>query len=120
MPTEQPENEHAKPFATYLQQTNRGRTHADLSEQFHELIQVVLETGKAGTLTLTVKVEADDADARRLVLTESVRSKLPQPTPRKSIFFADDTGNLTRNDPAQLAFGDIQVIDGGDRKEKHA
>lgn len=104
------EDKHIKPFGLYLKTTNRGRTEADLSAKMHELIEQVLETGKKGTLTLTITVDADDADARRLVLTEKVVSKLPQPDPRKSIFFADDTGNLTRNDPSQLAFDGIQAV----------
>lgn len=110
------EDKHIKPFGLYLKTTNRGRTEADLSAKMHELIEQVLETGKKGTLTLTITVDADDADARRLVLTEKVVSKLPQPDPRKSIFFADDTGNLTRNDPSQLTFDGIAVV----KEEKHA
>jgi len=110
------EPKQVKPFGLYLKTTNRGRTEADLSDKMHELIEQVLETGKKGTLTLTVTVDADDADARRLILTEKVVSKLPQPDPRKSIFFADDTGNLTRNDPSQLAFDGIAVV----KEEKHA
>lgn len=110
-----------QPFAAYLQSTNRGRTHTDLSNLLHELIGEVLDKGKAGSLTLVVKVEPDDVDARRLLITENVTSKLPQPNVRKSIFFADDTGNLTRKDPSQLEFGDIQpVAPAAKRTEKHA
>jgi len=107
-----------QPFAAYLQLTNKGRTHADLSNLLHELIQEVLDKGKAGSLTLVVKVEPDDVYSRRLYVTENVSSKLPQPQVRKSIFFADETGNLTRTDPAQLAFEGINVVD--DRSERMA
>jgi len=107
-----------RPFAAYLQETNRGRTHADLSKQFHELIGEVLDTGKPGSLKLEIKVSADDAEGRRLVVVETVTSKLPQPDPRKSIFFADDDGNLTRNDPNQLPLG-IQLAT-EKRSERHA
>lgn len=98
-----------RPFAAYLTETNKGRTHNDLSEGLHALTEEVLRTGKPGTLTLTVKVEADDTESRRLVVSETVTVKPPKPTARKSVFWADSDGNLARTDPGQLSFGDIHV-----------
>lgn len=98
-----------KPFAAFLTTTNKGKTHAELSERLHELIGKVLDTGKSGAITLTVKVAAEDADARRLTVTETISVKLPQPDARKSLFFADPTGNLTRQDPLQMSFDDSPV-----------
>lgn len=101
---------HIKPFASYLTETNQGRTHSELSEKLHELVEAVLRTGKAGTLALTVKVDADNVDNRRLVISEVVVAKLPTGPARKSVFWSDDKGNLVRNDPSQLQFGDIKPV----------
>jgi hypothetical protein len=101
---------HIKPFASYLTDTNQGRTHSELSEKLHELVEAVLRTGKAGTLALTVKVDADNVDNRRLVISEVVTAKLPTGPAKKSVFWANDKGNLVRNDPSQLQFGDIRPV----------
>lgn len=108
MPNPPSEAAHVKPFATYLTATNGGRTHTDLSEKLHELTEAVLRTGKAGTLTLTIKVDADNVDNRRLTSAELVVLKPPRGEARKSVFWADDDGNLIRNDPSQLDFGDLR------------
>lgn len=104
------EDRTVKPFATYLTLTNKGRTHADLSEGLADLTEEVLRTGKPGSITLTVNVKADDAESRRLVVSETVALKLPKPSARTSVFWADRDGNLVRADPAQLDFGDIQAV----------
>lgn len=105
-----------RPFAAYLTETNKGRTHTELSEGLHELTAEVLRTGKKGSLTLTVSVEADDAESGRLVVSELVAVKPPKPTARKSVFWSDQDGNLARTDPAQMTFGDIRVADKSERK----
>lgn len=103
------EERQVRPFAAYLTETNKGRTHGDLSSGLNELTEEVLRTGKAGTITLTVKIEADDTETRRLVVSETVVVKLPKATARKSVFWADSEGNLARSDPAQMSFGDLAV-----------
>lgn len=110
-PTPAPENAHVKPFAAYLTATNSGKTHLALSEKLHDVAEAVLRTGKPGTITLTVKIDADDVDSRRLAITETVAAKLPVGTAKKSVFWADDDGNLVRTDPTQLSFGDIRSAD---------
>jgi hypothetical protein len=105
-----------KPFSAYVLATNNGKTHALLSEKLHDVTEAVLRTGKAGTLALTVRVEPDDIDSRRLSITEAVVAKLPQGTAKKSVFWADADGNLVRSDPNQLQFGDLHPVDSQDRK----
>lgn len=112
MKKEQPDDETViRPFAAYLTETNRGRTHTDLSQTLHDLTEQVLLLGKEGSMTLTVKVGVMDADAGQLKVTESISTKMPQPTPRTSIFFADGDGNLSRNDPNQMVLGDIKAVE---------
>lgn len=98
-----------RPFAASLQEMDRGRTHADLSEALHDLTAAVVEHGKAGELSLRIKVAPLGADTTQLKVTAAVAVKLPRPEPHPSIFWADDDGNLSRNDPQQLAFGDLHA-----------
>lgn len=114
------EERRVRPFAGWLTETNRGRTHADLSDGLHQLVETVLQLGKPGELILRVKVGVLDGDSRQVSVAESVQVKLPQPEARKSIFFADDDGNLSRTDPAQLSFGDIKVVPNTDEGKEQA
>lgn len=99
-----------RPFAAYLTETNGGRTHRQLSDAQHQLIEEVLRTGKSGTLTLTVTIAPDDVESRRLVISEKVTTKLPVASVKKSIFWANPEGNLVRTDPSQMSFGDIRPV----------
>lgn len=99
-----------RPFAAYLTETNKGRTHAELSEGLHDLTAEVLRTGKKGSIQLTITVEPDDVESRRLTVSELVAVKMPRPTARKSIFWSDDDGSLVRSDPMQMSLGDIQAV----------
>lgn len=99
---------HVKPFSAYLMASNSGRTHSELSDKLHELTEAVLRTGKPGTLVLTIKVDADNTENRRLSISEVIASKPPRPVAKKSIFWSDSDGNLVRNDPSQLQFGDLR------------
>lgn len=111
--TDQPSEDQepqVRPFAAFLQETNKGRTHSELSDRLHELIGAVVETGRKGTLTLQVTVEhTKNAADNQLSVTEQVKLALPKPDVRTSIFFADSEGNLTRTDPDQMSFGDLKV-----------
>lgn len=101
-----------RPFADFLRETNRGRTHDELSTALHDLVAAVVDTGKGGALTLTVKVGRLSAtDDHQLTVVEDVRLKLPTAEPRKSVFFADAAGNLSRSDPRQLAFESLRSVD---------
>lgn len=101
-----------RPFADFLREHDRGRTHEDLSEALHELVQAVKDTGKAGAVVLTVKVAPLGKDSTdQLKVTSAVTTKKPASEPRPVIFFTDTDGNLTRHDPNQLAFESLKAVD---------
>lgn len=93
-----------RPLAAALQEIDRGRLHQQGSDQLHELLAACLQTGKDGSLTMTISIHVGNADDRRLEVSGRVTTKLPQPAAKKSIFFVDQDGNLTRQDPTQLEF----------------
>lgn len=89
-----------QPFAAVLQQIAKGTAHAELSELLNQLTTAVAEHRKAGTLTLTLRIEPTKGTDTLTVSATSVL-KAPRAT-EASIFFATDDGNLTRDDPNQL------------------
>lgn len=90
-----------RPFAAVLQELNRGRTARELSEELAQLVSAVQETGKAGTLTLTLSLKPSKMTGA-LELTDKVSVKVPAFDRSASLFFAAADGSLTRDDPSQL------------------
>jgi hypothetical protein len=84
----------------FLAQHAKGRTHDELSEKLRELILAVQDIGKPGTLTL--KIGAKRINDGQVELAAQVTAKLPD-IPQASIWFATDDGELTRDDPTQMA-----------------
>jgi hypothetical protein len=92
------------PFATVLQMVGKGTFTAKLADELQRLTSAVKQTGKKGTLTLSLTVaplKAGNTD--NLIVTGKSLLKAPEddsanPT---SIFYSDDAGNLTRDDPRQ-------------------
>ena len=83
-----------KPFASLLQEMNRGRLHADLSDEVADVIGAVVEHGKKGTVTLKLDIRPRGDDAVEIGVSYTARP--PQPPASPSIFFADTTGQVSR------------------------
>lgn len=103
-----------RPFADWLLEQSHGRTHTELGEGLRDLVAKCLETGKAGTLSLTIKVKPMDAndDQSPLVVSDEIRIKLPEHDRKASIFYKDKTGNLGKTDPNQLSFDSLRTVPG--------
>lgn len=98
------DTQQVRPFAATLQDIDKGRVHTDAGQHLHDLIEACLDTGKAGQLTITIKVKVAEPDERRLTVTGEVVSKIPRADPKAAIFWADSDGNLVRSDPSQHEF----------------
>lgn len=98
------QDDQVRPFAAVLAEIGGGKLHTRLSAQLADLTAAVATTGKKGEITLKIRVEPlKKADQNTLVVTGSSLAKVPEaddasPT---SVFFADDSGNLRRDDPRQ-------------------
>jgi hypothetical protein len=92
------------PFSEFMLEHNRGAQHHRASEALQELVSAVQDTGKKGSLTITVGVEQMKGNADALFTTIDVKTKLPVNPPKAAIFYADDDGRLSRTDPGQLQF----------------
>lgn len=91
-----------RPFAAFLQEQRGGLTHSELSDALAEVTAAVLETGKAGSVTVTLKIKpAGKGDASMVFVTDTVATKVPRADRAETLFFADSAGNLARKDPRQ-------------------
>ena len=88
-----------RPFSAVLHELGEGSTESELGEAFWDLLQRVQDTGKAGSITLTIKV-AGDGRGRVQVLDE-VKLRLPEYNRPQTSFFIDKHGNASRRDPNQ-------------------
>jgi hypothetical protein len=108
------QDRHARPFAEFLREQRRGRTHDELSSSLNQLLEAVTETGKGGSLTLTVKVKpAAKGDTHMVTIADQVIVKLPEGDRGEALFFVDDDFNLTRSNPHQPSLP-LQAVDGDD------
>jgi hypothetical protein len=89
-------------FSTFLLQHAKGRTHEELSKALQEVVLAARETGKTGSITLKLNIKCI-ADADAFEVTDTVSVKVPTGARPKSLWFATDDGELTRDNPHQLA-----------------
>lgn len=94
-----------RPFAAVLQDIGSGKLTARLAAQLAELGAAVTATGKKGTITLKIEVAPPKKHATdgALIVSGASVAKIPEgdDVAPASIFFADPSGNLTRDDPRQ-------------------
>lgn len=98
-------------FAAFLVGHLGGRTHEEIGTELHHLIEAVRETGKKGSLVVTVVIDPPAAGMDGGPLSIGIEStlKAPKPTAPRSIYFVDAEGNPTRQDPRQLSFDSLRT-----------
>ncbi len=100
---------HIRPFAEFLREHGRGRTHDELGEALHTLVGRVRDTRKKGTVTLTVVVEPMKKDDRVVIVSDKIAIKLPEHDRDAAVWFVGHDGNLVRNDPNQPELDGLRV-----------
>lgn len=93
----------ARPFDHALRELRNGNTLHDLSDALTGLVQMVRDTGKAGQLTLTIRVRpATKNDASTVLIEDDVMVKPPKRDRSATIMFTSEDGGLSRKDPRQI------------------
>lgn len=92
-----------KPFATFLIEHARGRSHDELSHRLRELLEAIENTGKGGSITYKLTVKPETRAEHAVLVTDEIKTSLPQLDRPASIFFVDNQMRLQRNDPRQLS-----------------
>ena len=102
-----------RPFATWLLEQSGGKTHEELSNALYDLVARVRDTGKKGTVSLTVTVGPLKGDIDVLVVSDEIKLRLPEHDRKASLFYPDGDGNLSRRDPNQLTFENLREVPEG-------
>ncbi|MFI6910139.1 hypothetical protein ACIBKY_53425 [Nonomuraea sp. NPDC050394] len=111
--TDHPDNDpgQTRPFAAILQEIRAGEVADQAAALMQDLVAAVREHGKKGELTLKIVVEPMKGNEDALAVSGDVTLKAPKAPPRAAIFFADDSGNLLRDDPRQIALPGLRRVD---------
>lgn len=99
-PAEEPAN-----FAAFLAST-RPKSVIELGEELQRLVGRVIDTGKAGSLTYTVKIAPVDKQTDVLSVNDEIKVRLPEHTRQGSLAWPDADHNLTRHDPNTMPLFD--------------
>lgn len=87
-------------FFENLSEINEGALLAALDKKMADLVAAVLETGNNGTLTLKLSCKRKGG-VNQVVIEPKVTASIPDPTIAPRIMFADTSGALHTDDPAQ-------------------
>ena len=93
-------------FQDVLTDLDEGKVHEQLTAQLPDLVKRVMETGKAGTITLTLRVKKEN---RMAVVNADVKVKLPAPATDSTLFYATEDGVLRRDDPKQPVLRNVSM-----------
>ncbi len=108
------DNPPIRPFADWLREQASGRTHDELGEALYDLASKVRDTGKKGTLTLTITVDVmPNSDDGVLVVSDEIKLRLPEFPRKPSLFYTGVDGNLSRSDPWRLRFDGLRELPAG-------
>ena len=97
-----------RPFTDTLIAIRFGELAEETSDALNELVQACASTGKAGSLTLTIKLKPGKAGQMELI--DDVKLKLPAPERGSTLMFATPEGNLQREDPRQLSIEGLREV----------
>ena len=93
------ENPAIRPFRDVLAELAEGATESELGEAMWDLVQRVQDTGKAGTLQLTIKVQPNGRG--QIEVLDEVKLRLPEFSRPTTAFYTDKSGNVSRRNPNQ-------------------
>ena len=101
-------------FVNTLCQIREGDSVDELSLKLQELVAAVRENGKAGTLTLAIKVKPGTVRGRigTIIIEDDITVKPPRKAKDESLFFATDENTLQRTDPNQPELT-LRTVEGG-------
>lgn len=93
-----------KAFGLFLVDLNDGSTHAALTGDLAELLHTVRMTGRAGALTLKLKVAPatrGGTDIDKITVTAERKLELPKPEQPSDFFWLTEEAEPTRQHPRQ-------------------
>ena len=96
-----------------LVEMRAGQVAADCNQKFSELLKAVLDTGQKGQMTLVLNLEPAKMGMGGVVLEvsaeHSIKLKKPELAIGEAVFFVTKQGDLTRDDPDQVAMFEQEI-----------
>lgn len=91
--------EEAPRFTTWFAQHAKGNVDRELATMTAEVTEAVRLIDKKGSITITIEFEPLGDAA--IAVTAKAKAKPPE-APEMSVFFLDEDGQMTRNDPGAM------------------
>jgi hypothetical protein len=98
-----------KPFTDTIVSMRYGTLVDDLTKAMNELTAKCADTGRAGSLILTLQLKPGKGG--QIEVFDDIKVKSPKEERGSSVFFATPDGNLTRDDPKQLQIEGLRTVD---------
>lgn len=105
-----PQTKDAAPsFAAFLAST-RPKTDAELHDELSKLVAAIEETGRGGSITLTLEFKPIDEGVTALKVNDKITVKRPEKNREGSITYVDRDHTLSRRDPSSMPLFDDEDI----------
>lgn len=79
----------------------QGHFLGEAGDALQQLVNAVSETGRGGSLTLTLKLKKSARGACAITVQDDIKLTLPKQDARETMMFATPEGNLLTEDPRQ-------------------
>lgn len=99
-----------KPFTDFLATIDLGDVNKEATDALQDLTHACTETGKAGSMTITVKMKPIGRTGQ-VELETAVVCKAPAPVKGKTIMFVTPDNNLQREHPKQTTLEGLRTAD---------
>lgn len=99
-----------RPFADILHDLGKGQVADEASVLLTDLVQAVITYGKQGSFTLSIKIAPIKGSTGQVTVSATAKASPPEADPVAAVFFADDSGNLSRNDPRIEPMFDLREV----------
>jgi hypothetical protein len=86
-------------FQDILTDLDDGNLHRELTAKLREVVRGVVAAKQPGALTIKLNVRMDGE--RQIVVNAKVTPTIPAAKPGMTMFFADESGDLRKEDPKQ-------------------
>jgi len=95
--------EYVRPVLEVLSRLRKGQVMDLLSLELNRVVNGVkdCQAGKAGTVTLTLKIEPVKKQQNAVFIQANILGKAPEDPPTSDLLFYDDAGNLHSRNPNQ-------------------
>lgn len=108
-------------FLEVLTEIRGGSCHHELSVALQDATKAAMETGKAGSVGVTIKIKPQGSIQVELV--DTIKKSIPEPNKPSTYMFVDESNNLSRNDQRQMELQEViekkkNVVELDDHKQE--